>query len=533
MSPAPHAFFTVDRGVASTAASLIARLDGRWRLLAAVSVPASVPLETVLGRLADDVAAADADILPGAGAWRDWARVESRTGPARRVLVAGPSERVAGPVARAFADDGWAPTAIVTPERHDALGAAVALHDPDLELIVLAAPEPLGGGDREGLVDLAALIGVVAARRDDLRVVVVGAAGSVRGLPEERVRRVAGPAEGLAAGRELVPRPCEGREGFVRSIASIASITDLRVEGVDVGMDAGTRVMADRDGIVRTLTSAEAGLMPEPALEDQRLLDAIAWWSPIAEDAYVTRDRLRNLRVAPWRDAGADGTRLRLAAVRAALHRLEEGWAGTQHERRVLGGRLRERGHGPVPATAPDLLVASGGAFAIAPPPAVALALIDTLRAPGAVALAFDHARVLAPLGVLEDEHDRRRLLADLMDDVLVPLGSSITAPGLRATHRGTIHVTVGGATTSLSLASGTVQVVDLAPGLTASVRLESPDELWIGTRTRSVAFDVSGGLGGLLVDTREIPLRLPERAERRREVLESWQQPLWTGGES
>jgi hypothetical protein len=186
-----------------------------------------------------------------------------------------------------------------------------------------------------------------------------------------------------------------------------------------------------------------------------------------------------------------------------------------------------------VPATAPDLLVASGGAFAIAPPPAVALALIDTLRAPGAVALAFDHARVLAPLGVLEDEHDRRRLLADLMDDVLVPLGSSITAPGLRATHRGTIHVTVGGATTSLSLASGTVQVVDLAPGLTASVRLESPDELWIGTRTRSVAFDVSGGLGGLLVDTREIPLRLPERAERRREVLESWQQPLWTGGES
>ena len=39
---------------------------------------------------------------------------------------------------------------------------------------------------------------------------------------------------------------------------------------------------------------------------------------------------------------------------------------------------------------------------------------------------------------------------------------------------------------------------------------------------------DVSGGLGGLLVDLRDVPLRLPERAERRRELLDAWQESLW-----
>jgi hypothetical protein len=54
-----------------------------------------------------------------------------------------------------------------------------------------------------------------------------------------------------------------------------------------------------------------------------------------------------------------------------------------------------------------------------------------------------------------------------------------------------------------------------------------------VGIRARRVAFTLSGGLGGLLVDTRDIPLRLPDRPERRREYLESWQLPLWTNVES
>jgi hypothetical protein len=41
----------------------------------------------------------------------------------------------------------------------------------------------------------------------------------------------------------------------------------------------------------------------------------------------------------------------------------------------------------------------------------------------------------------------------------------------------------------------------------------------------------VTGGLGGLMVDLRDIPLRLPDRADLRAELLESWQAAVITGG--
>jgi len=528
-----HPFFTLDIGSATVGGGLVARIEGRWRLLASAAVPAGVGVEPLLRRLAEGVAAADANLLGGAGDWREWARVESRTGPPPRVVVAGPSDRAVEPLLHAFATDGWQTTATVTPERAAALDAAVALRDPDLALVVVAAPEGAGGREREALLDVAALIGAMAGLREDLPVLVAGsAAASIPDFPPERIVRAHGPADAVAVAREAVPRPCEGREGFIRSIVSLAAILDLRIEGVDVGFDAGTRVLAGPDGLMRRLVLADAALVPPGALEDQRMLDAIARWSPLADDAYAVRDRLRNLRIAPWRDAAGDGARLRLAAARAALDRLQEAWQDDARERGRGFLRLPDRGATGEEDVSPDLVIASGGAFAAPPGPAVALALVDTLRRPGAVALTLDHARILGPLGVLDDESDRRRLLADLVDDVLLPLGSAIVAPGLRPARRGSLRVTADGATTTLPLTSGAVQVVDLPPGLAATAELDSPDDLYVGARARRVAFSVTGGLGGLLVDTRDIPLRLPERPERRREYLDAWQRPLWTNAE-
>ena len=528
MTSGPHAFFTLDIGSATTGAALIGRVDGRWRLLAAGAVPATLAHETLLGDLVDGVTAAEPDLLPDAASWPEWTRVESRTQPPPRVVIAGSSDRAAEPLLRAFLVEGWEVAARVTPERAEALGAALALRDPALDLVAVAAPDGLGGHELDGLAEVLALVGAVVGQRDGIPLLLVGAGGGKPALPTERVHRAHGPGDAVAVAREILGRTADGREAFARSIASLAAVLDLRVEGVDVGLDAGTRVMAGPEGVMRSLVRADSGLLPPAALDDQGILDGIATWSPLADEPFAVRDRLRNLRLAPWREAAGDGARVRLAAARAALDRLEDAWhddaRSRPHRARGTGERLPD----PVPVVAPDLLVASGGAFACPPAPAVALALIDTLRRPGAVALALDHARVLGPLGSLEDEADRRRLLADLADDILLPLGSAIVAPGLRPAHRGTLRVTADGATTSLPLTSGTVQVVDLPPGLAAVAELESPDELYVGTRARHVAFEVTGGLGGLLVDTREIPLRLPERPERRREYLDAWQRPLW-----
>ena len=120
--------------------------------------------------------------------------------------------------------------------------------------------------------------------------------------------------------------------------------------------------------------------------------------------------------------------------------------------------------------------------------------------------------------------------MAELADDLLAPLGSVIVPQGLRAGRTaGLLTLRGSSGETELDLIPGGLQFVDLAPGQVATVDLRFRDPVGLGTRGRRMTFEVGGGLGGLLVDLRDIPLRLPDRAERRRALLESWQAAVWT----
>ena len=79
MSGEAISFFTIDHGTASRSAALVARLGGRFRLLAAGSTPAELPVEPLLEGLVRDVLAVEPSVLPHSDAWDDWARVESGT----------------------------------------------------------------------------------------------------------------------------------------------------------------------------------------------------------------------------------------------------------------------------------------------------------------------------------------------------------------------------------------------------------------------------------------------------------------------
>jgi hypothetical protein len=92
------------------------------------------------------------------------------------------------------------------------------------------------------------------------------------------------------------------------------------------------------------------------------------------------------------------------------------------------------------------------------------------------------------------------------------------------------VHGTSG--STELNLMPGGIELVDLPPGQSAVAEFKFRDAVRLGTRGRHFAVDVAGGLGGLLVDLRDVPLRLPERSERRRELLAGWQDALWAGNE-
>jgi hypothetical protein len=165
----------------------------------------------------------------------------------------------------------------------------------------------------------------------------------------------------------------------------------------------------------------------------------------------------------------------------------------------------------------------------VAPGPAIALAIADVIRRPAAVGVAYDHARVLAPLGSIPDGTERRQLIGDLADDVLAPLASVVIPAGIRlgrSAGRVTIHAAAG--PSEVELMPGGLELLDLPPGEVATAEFAFRDTVRLGTRGRHFAVGVSGGLGGLLVDLRDVPLRLPERMDRRRELLEAWQESLW-----
>ena len=184
----------------------------------------------------------------------------------------------------------------------------------------------------------------------------------------------------------------------------------------------------------------------------------------------------------------------------------------------------------------PDVTIISGGAFAVAPPRAVALAIADTIRRPGATQLAIDHARLLGPIGTIDDPDERRDLLTDLADDLLAPIGSLLVVGSVPGGRRGASRagrLTLDGDRHGRhDLAAGEVSFVDLPPGDRALATLEFREAVRVGHRARRVAVPVSGGVGGLAIDLRDVPLRLPERRDRRRAALAAWGELAWPGDE-
>jgi hypothetical protein len=528
----PRAFLALDLGAATSSAALIARVRHRWRLIGSLAMPASIETDAIVGLLLERATAADPDLARGLGidtrrAAQQLPRLIARSAPPQRLVAIAASDRAVEPLETAAIRTGWRVSAM-SPESGDPLAMTGALLDPGVDAVLLGAGEPPGPDERRAIDDVAALVAAAAVRRPELTILLAGS------MSEQLVRfengdgerpgevllapaATAGDPPGTAL-RELLddvraPRD-DARRAIARAAAALADTLDRRIEVVDIGLDGGLRAtavpgVAGSPASVTSALVADAGLVPPDPGDD--IVDRVSAWSTIPIDRHRLRDRLRELRYAPWADASGDGARLRLAAARAALAMLVES--------------TPDQSAGP----APDLVIASGGAWAVAPGPAIALAIADTIRRPATVAIAYDHGRLLGPAGSIPDAGERRQLLGDLADDLLSPLASVVIPAGIRAGRSaGRVTVRADGGTSELDLVPGGLELVDLPPGEHATAELHFRDTVRLGGRGRKFAVEVTGGLGGLLLDLRDVPLRLPDRPERRRELLEAWQDSLW-----
>lgn len=533
MTSDPEAFFALDIGSATTTASLIGRLDGRWRLIGSYSGPATSSIDTILRTVASRVIDTDEDLGAGLGladseAAETWPRITARSGPPGALSVVAATEATRTVLTTAASRAGWR-VAGASLERDDVEAALALALRPEVSIILAGTGDPLPSSERDRAALLEAIVRAVLDRRPEATVVVAGRLaladlddrpdrGTVvfgpTAVPRGRVSRRRSVGDGADPLVEhlvrLRARPDDPTEALGRSVVDAADLLGIRIEAIDIGRDVGRYAVAAPGGAAATIVLVPgAGLVP--AVIDDAAIDDVQAWLTTPIDRVRLADRLRELGRSPWGGGDGTGAELRAAAYRAALVRLVEG----------AGDRW--------PADPPDLIVATGGVAAGLPGPAVALALADALRRAGASALAVDHARLLAPLGTIADERERRTLLADLAGDVLVPLGTVVVPAGIRAGRTaGRLSVRAGVGQSELELVAGALQLVDLPPGQSATAELTFRDLVRLGTRGRRFAVEASGGLGGLLIDLRDVPLRLPERLDQRRELLAAWQRALW-----
>ena len=541
MTTVPKALLAIDAGAATTSVALLGKPADRWRLLGSMAAPAGTPSDAIAEVLADRLVRTDLALADHLGVGHtsvtDLPRLEARSSPPETLAVLGASRRAVELLAGVAARTPWRVRA-ASPESHDPREMTELALRPEVAAILVGAGDPPGPDERGWLDDLAALVGAVARRRPEIRVVL---AGPVAARPEwaegfgEPVEGAAervftAPALGLRSGPDeplrevlesLLPDTTDTRHGAVRSLLSLADALDRRVELLDIGLDGGLRAMAspgvaDQGPTAIAVRTAQAALVA-PELDDAAV-DAVLAWTTGSLDRHRMGDRLLDLRAQPWADASGEGARLRLAAGRAALAR--------------LAARSADIGA----LASPDITIVAGGAFAVAPPRAIALAIADTIRRAGATQLAIDHARLLGPIGTIDDPDERRGLVADLADDLLAPLGSLLVVASvpssLRATARAGRLTLDGDQHGRHDLAAGEVAFIDIAPGDSSLATLEFRDAARIGHRARRVAVHVSGGIAGLAVDLRDVPLRLPERRDRRRAALAAWGELAWPGDE-
>jgi hypothetical protein len=537
----PRALLAIDAGMATTSVALLGKPGTRWRLLGAISAPAGTPPDALAEILATRLVGADLALADRVGVTPpsvgDLPRLEAISRPPETLAVLGASRRAVGLLEAVAARTPWR-IRVASPESHDPREMTELALRQDVSAVLVGAGDPPGPDERGWLDDLSGLVGAVARRRPELRVVLAGPVGSRAGWADgfgasiesasERVSQA--PALGLRAGPDeplrdilegLLPDAIDTRHMAARALLSLADALDRRLELLDIGLDGGLRAMAtpgvaDGGPAAVAVRTAQAALVPVDV--DDAAVDAVLAWTTGSLDRHRMGDRLLDLRAQPWADASGEGARLRLAAARAALSRLV---ARTADIGAMAG---------------PDVTIIAGGAFAVAPARAVALAIADTVRRPGATQLAMDHARLLGPIGTIDDPDERRDLLADLADDLLAPIGSLLVVGGVPASRRTAARagrLTLDGDRHGRrDLAAGEIAFIELAPGDRALATLEFRDAVRIGHQARRVAIPVSGGVAGLAVDLRDVPLRLPERRDRRRAALAAWGELAWPGDE-
>jgi hypothetical protein len=173
-----------------------------------------------------------------------------------------------------------------------------------------------------------------------------------------------------------------------------------------------------------------------------------------------------------------------------------------------------------------ESLVGSGGVLSHAPRRhQAAMMLIDGFQPEGVTKLAVDSIFMMPQLGVLSTIHPKAATEV-FEKDCLIHLGTCVAPTGQVKEGRTAlkVHAFLPSGEQEVELLFGQMAVLPLGVGETARLKVEPARGMDVGAgKGDTLETQVTGGVVGIILDTRGRPLQLPEDAAGRVAKLREW----------
>ncbi len=344
-------------------------------------------------------------------------------------------------------------------------------------------------------------------------------------------------------GAPVMPTP--GAVGQI--MQTIARQRGINVLGVDIG-GATTDVFsvfaedANASSVFNRTVSANLGMSYSISnVLTEAGVPGVMRWMPVAVDEADLRDRIKNKMIRPTTipqtlkelqiEHAVAREALRLALVQ---HReLAVGLKGVQSERTLSDVFDQDASGGSlIDMMQLDLLVGSGGVLSHAPRRIqTAAMLVDAFQPEGVTALAVDSIFMMPHLGVLASVNEQAA--TDVFErDCIVHLGTCVAPVGSGVDGEACLAYELTGSSgtpeRSGELVVGELTLLPVTEGTESSLRLV-PGRGWdVGAGPgQELTCQVTGGVAGVMMDTRGRPLRFPQNEIERQARVTSWNESL------
>ena len=297
--------------------------------------------------------------------------------------------------------------------------------------------------------------------------------------------------------------------------------TGRGVLSVDVGAASLSLAMAFGDDLYLNVFNHYGVGEPLARLLTHTSLDELARWFPLNLPVEWLRDYIHQKALYP---AFIPATTEELAVEQTIVRHLLQ--LASRDAVATLPAKYRPR-TGLLPATQP--ILASGASLTEAATLGQKLLmLLDGLQPAGITTLAMDQNNLLAMLGAIAEQNSL--LPVQVINSGALVYLATVIAPVVSNVNYGTPIMRAklirnDGSESETEVKMGALQILPLDSGQTARLQLRPLLRADVGLGPgRAGEVDVIGSSLGIVIDARGRPIRLPGEPERRRELLNLWQ---------